>query len=222
VGGKFTPDQRMVYSAVLEAQRQIFAAMRPGVAWADLHRLMWRVQLQALLEAGVLLGDLDEMLAAGLGAVFTPCGMGHLIGLDTHDVGGYLHGCPPRSEEAGLNKLRTARILEAGMCLTVEPGIYFIEALLAPALAAPATARFFDDAVLARFRGFGGVRLEDVVAITDEGFVNYTICPRTIDEVEGVMAGAPWPPPTDAAPELRREWVMLDKSSGSLVPLELK
>ena len=124
--------------------------MRPGVAWADLHRLMWRVQLQALIEAGVLLGDLDEMLAAGLGAVFTPCGMGHLIGLDCHDVGGYLQGCPPRSAEAGLSKLRTARILEAGMCLTVEPGIYFIEALLVPALAAPATARFFDAAVLAR------------------------------------------------------------------------
>ena len=110
----------MVYEAVLEAQRQIFAAMRPGVAWSDLHRLMWRVQLQALIAAGLLLGDLDEMMAAGLGAVFTPCGMGHLIGLDCHDVGGYMPGCPPRSAEAGLAKLRTARILEAGMCLTVR------------------------------------------------------------------------------------------------------
>ena len=110
----------MIYEAVLEAQRQIFAAMRPGVAWSDLHRLMWRVQLQALIAAGLLLGDLDEMMAAGLGAVFTPCGMGHLIGLDCHDVGGYMPGCPPRSAEAGLAKLRTARILEAGMCLTVR------------------------------------------------------------------------------------------------------
>jgi len=88
VNGKFTPDQAMVYGAVLEAQRQIFAAMRPGVTWPDMHRLMWRVVVGALREYGVLVGDLEEMLAAGVGAVFIPCGLGHLIGLDTHDVGG--------------------------------------------------------------------------------------------------------------------------------------
>ena len=80
----------------------------------------------------------------------------------------------------------------------------------------------YPNQVLARFRGFGGVRLEDVVAVTEAGIVNYTLCPRTVDEVEGVMAGAPWPPPTDAAPELLREWVTLDKGSGNMLPLELK
>ena len=76
--------------------------------------------------------------------------------------------------------------------------------------------------MLTRFRGFGGVRLEDVVAVTEEGIINYTLCPRTVAEVEGVMAGAPWPPPIDAAPELLREWVTLDKSSGNMLPIELR
>ncbi len=161
-----------------------------------------------------------------------PCGLGHLIGLDTHDVGGYLPGCPPRIQDnvrilsivralclpftsrlrcrdaapdpsfasQGIRKLRTARTLQAGMVLTVEPGCYFMEPLLKPALDDPATKRFFNTSVLQRFRGFGGVRLEDVVAVTDSGAVNLTLCPRTVAEVEAVMAGGPWPPARDEAP----------------------
>jgi hypothetical protein len=86
------------------------------------------------------------------------------------------------------------------MVLTVEPGCYFMEPLLQPALADPATSVFFNVAVLQRFRGFGGVRLEDVVAITDSGVVNFTLCPRTVAEVESVMAGGQWPPAIDEAP----------------------
>ena len=86
------------------------------------------------------------------------------------------------------------------MVLTVEPGCYFMEPLLQPALANPATSVFFNVAVLQRFRGFGGVRLEDVVAITDSGVVNFTLCPRTVAEVESVMAGGQWPPAIDEAP----------------------
>lgn len=201
------------------------------------------------------MGDVDAMMAAGLGAVrlgrakrrmyihvhvhdishtsqvFVPCGLGHLIGLDTHDVGGYLPGCPPRiqdnvgtvsthparllqapsvsrlhfgascvSPSQGIRKLRTARTLQAGMVLTVEPGCYFMEPLLKPALDDPATKHFFNQPVLQRFRAFGGVRLEDVVAVTDTGAVNLTLCPRTVAEVESVMAGGPWPPARDDAP----------------------
>ena len=83
--GVFTPDQRLVFEAVLDAQTQIFAAMRPGVPWQDMHRLMWRVILTHLRAGGLLSGDVDAMLAAELGAVFTPHGLGHLIGIDTHD-----------------------------------------------------------------------------------------------------------------------------------------
>jgi Xaa-Pro dipeptidase len=86
------------------------------------------------------------------------------------------------------------------MVLTVEPGCYFMEPLLAPALANPDTKHFFNLPVLQRFRGFGGVRLEDVVAVTESGVVNFTLCPRTVAEVESVMAGGPWPPVRDDAP----------------------
>ena len=108
------------------------------------------------------------------------------------------------------------------MCLTVEPGCYFIEALLQSALADPAKARFLVPDVLVRFRSFGGVRLEDVVAITTDGIHNYTLCPRTVDEVEGVMAGALWPPPRDEAPWLHRQWVRLDKPSGEMVAVAVE
>ena len=91
-------------------------------------------------------------------------GLGHLIGLDTHDVGGYLPGkSAPRSERPGLRSLRCGRTVEAGMVLTVEPGCYFIDVLLDRALEDPAQHRFLVAARLAEFRGSGGVRLEDDV-----------------------------------------------------------
>lgn len=216
VSGTFSPDQRAVYETVLDAQTQILNAMRPGVPWPDLHRLMWRVTLEHLVGMGVLAGELDEMLGVHLGATFIPCGMGHLIGVDTHDVGGYLRHTPARIEQPGIAKLRTARTLQAGMVLTVEPGLYFIDALLEPALADPATAKFFVPGGVDKYRGFGGVRLEDVVVVTETGIDNLTLCPRTIPEVEGVMAGGEWPPKADGAPQLHRRWATLDKATGTM------
>ena len=227
VNGRFTPDQTLIFQAAADAQRAIMEAMRPGVSWAAMHRLMWRVVLGKLVEGGVLVGDVDEMLAAELGATFIPCGMGHLIGIDTHDVGGYLKHCPPRIQEPGINKLRTARLLEEGMVLTVEPGCYFIKSLLDPALADPAKARFFVEAAdgdgwaVDRFRAFGGIRLEDVVAVTADGIENYSLCPRTVKEVEAVMAGGAWPPEVDEAPWLCRRWGRLADDDKSMVDAPL-
>jgi len=218
ISGSFSADQRAVYEAVLDSQRQIFAAMRPGVMWADMHKLMWRVNLTHLTRAGLIVGELEEMLAANLGQIFTPHGLGHLIGVDTHDVGGYLQHTPPRSETKGLNKLRTSRVLEAGMVLTVEPVCYFIDALLDPALEAGSPLlKFLVPEVLARFRNFGGVRLEDVVLVTESGVDNLTQCPRTVAEVEAVRRGGEWPPPADAAPWLCRRWTTLNKKTGRMV-----
>ena len=92
------------------------------------------------------------------------------------------------------------------MCLTNEPGCYFIDHLLDSALAeASSLKQYLDEAKIAGYRGFGGVRLEDVVVITATSCINYTLCPRTIEEVEFVMGGGRWPPMKDTAPELRRE-----------------
>ncbi|KAL3308430.1 hypothetical protein Ciccas_013039, partial [Cichlidogyrus casuarinus] len=100
--------------------------------------------------------------------------------------------CPPRSELPGLRALRTARLLEAGMVLTVEPGCYFIDILLKKALADPKTAKFFDKEILQRYIHVGGVRIEDNVVITETGSELLTDVPRTVEEIEQWMAGGPY------------------------------
>lgn len=125
--GKFTEDQKLIYNAVLKARDAVIAAAKPEVVWTDMHLLANRVMLTSLKEGGLLVGDVEDMVKAGLNEVFQPHGLGHLLGLDVHDVGGYLPGHPERSKEAGVRKLRTARTLLAGMVLTIEPGCYFID-----------------------------------------------------------------------------------------------
>lgn len=93
----------------------------------DMHEASYRTMLDALKNGGLLTGDVEAMIKAGVGAVFQPHGLGHLLGLDVHDVGGYPKDGPPRPTEPGFSSLRTARLLEAGMVLTVEPGCYFID-----------------------------------------------------------------------------------------------
>jgi Xaa-Pro dipeptidase len=209
VSGIFNDDQRAIFEGVLSAQRVVLEAMKPGSSWVDCHKLAEREIIRALQAVGVIRSGftIDELAAAGIGGVFFPHGLGHLIGCDTHDVGGYLTDAPPRPDgPGGVKKLRTARTLQAGMVLTNEPGCYFIEALVKGALADPIKSAFLDPTVLTRFEGFGGVRLEDVVAVTPKGPVNLTTCPRTINEIESVIAGGPWPPLIDEAPYLFRRW----------------
>ncbi|XP_023393464.1 xaa-Pro dipeptidase, partial [Pteropus vampyrus] len=154
--GKFTENQKAIYEAVLRSCRAVMSTMKPGVWWPDMHRLADRIHLEELARIGILNGSIDAMVQAHLGAVFMPHGLGHFLGIDVHDVGGYPEGVE-RIDEPGLRSLRTARHLEPGMVLTVEPGIYFIDHLLDEALADPARACFFNREVLQRFRGFGGV-----------------------------------------------------------------
>jgi len=187
VNGKFTKDQAVIYNAVLNANRAVMNAAKPGVSWVDMHKLANHVLLSNLRDAGLLRGDVDEMMKAGLGAVFQPHGLGHLLGLDVHDVGGYLEGTPSRPTEPGLNRLRTARVLVKGMVLTIEPGCYFSDVLLDKALANPEQAKFMVPEVIERFRNFGGVRIEDDVIVTEDGVENMTKVPRTIEEIEAVM-----------------------------------
>lgn len=126
--GKFTADQKLIYEAVLKANLAIADAAKPGVSWKDMHLLAIKVLLEELKVGGLVKGDVQEMIKAGVGAIFQPHGLGHLLGLDVHDVGGYLKGNPERSSEVrGLDRLRTARTLQERMVLTIEPGCYFID-----------------------------------------------------------------------------------------------
>ncbi|XP_067937920.1 xaa-Pro dipeptidase-like [Watersipora subatra] len=187
--GKFTHEQKLIYNAVLKSSRAVLAACKPGVNYADMHRLADRIHLTELVNIGILKGDVDEMMKVRLGAVFMPHGLGHMMGIDTHDVGGYPEGVS-RIMEPGLKNLRTARDLKARMCLTVEPGIYFIDTVLEAALKDPAQSEFFVESELAKYRGFGGVRIEDDVMITEDGVELLTDVPRTVDDIEAWMAGS--------------------------------
>lgn len=193
VNGIFTNDQRTVYEGVLNAQKAVIAAIKPGVSWIEMHKLAESKILGALIKADILNGDIEKMLEKRLGATFMPHGLGHFLGLDTHDPGGYLKGAK-RPTVAGLKSLRTTRLLEEGMVITVEPGCYFINSLIDQALKDPEIACFINCKEIERFRGFGGVRLEDDIVVTATSCENLTDCPREISDVEAVMSGKPWPP----------------------------
>ncbi|KAK9705385.1 hypothetical protein RND81_07G052500 [Saponaria officinalis] len=192
VNGKFTDDQSLIYNAVLDAHDSVIAAMKPGVGWINMHMLAEKVILEALKKGSILIGDVEDMMTQRLGAVFMPHGLGHLLGIDTHDPGGYLKGLE-RPKEPGLKSLRTARQLEEDMVITVEPGCYFINALLIPAMQSSVTAKFFNRDAIRRFEGFGGVRIESDVHVTANGCKNMTNVPRKSWEIEAVMAGGKWP-----------------------------
>ncbi|XP_038070149.1 xaa-Pro dipeptidase-like [Patiria miniata] len=186
--GKFNNDQRIIYETVLKANRAVFKAMKPGVLWTDMHLLAERTILVELKSHGLVKGDVDEMMKVYLGAVFMPHGLGHFMGCDTHDVGGYPEGVE-RVQRPGIRNLRTSRVLEAGMVITVEPGCYFIKATLEPALKDPKMMPFLCPDVLERFKNFGGVRIEDDVLVTKDGAENLSpYVPREIAEIEALMA----------------------------------
>lgn len=190
VDGAFTDDQRTVFEAVAAAQRAVMEQMRPGCDWKAMHALSYEVILTHLRAAGLLRGDLRGMMDANVGAVFMPHGLGHLMGLETHDVGGFADNDDgARDGRLGFRSLRMVQALREGMVITVEPGCYFIDYLLDRAMADEATKDFFVAEELQRFRGSGGVRLEDNVLITADGARSMTSCPRTVEEVEKVMRG---------------------------------
>jgi len=130
----------------------------------------------------------DLMMKAFVGSLFMPHGLGHLLGLDTHDVGGYPSGMT-RTQEPGLKSLRMGRTLEEGMVLTVEPGCYFIRSVLQKAFSDPQYEPFLVKSEVEKYMDFGGIRIEDDVVVLKDGVENMTrFAPRSIDEIEALMA----------------------------------
>jgi Xaa-Pro aminopeptidase len=196
VSGRFTSRQRDIYDAVHGAQLAAIQAMRPGIAYRDVHVVAARELATAFVALGLLRGDPDEIVAAGAHALFFPHGLGHMIGLDVHDgeaiseeMVGYGDGYE-RSDQFGLSALRLARELEAGWVVTVEPGAYFIPPLIDEWRAARRHEQFVAYEALDDWRDFGGVRVEDDVLVTDDGhrILGPPIAKRP-DDIEAVMAG---------------------------------
>ena len=192
VNGKFTQKQKDIYDIVLSANLQVQNNAKPGVSWTDMHLLAETEIITGLRNLGLLSSSytVEEMINNRVAYYFMPHGLGHLMGIDVHDAGGYLSFTPKRSQEKGLSSLRTARYLEANMVLSDEPGIYFIPYLLEKAFNDENIKKYFVVDKIKEYYDFGGVRIEDDILITEDGCINLTEgLPRTTDEIEKCMTG---------------------------------
>ncbi|KAJ1731006.1 hypothetical protein LPJ72_004170 [Coemansia sp. Benny D160-2] len=189
LGLRFTQECREIYEVVLSMQKAVIDACVPHKQWEDMHILANRVGAEGLLRLGILKGDIDSIMANYVVGYFMPHGIGHLIGIDTHDVGGYPSGTE-RIDAPGLRYLRCRREMLPRMAFTVEPGLYFVDAVLADAKAAPDVAKHIDFDVVAKYRSVGGVRIEDDIVITETGYDNLTVCPKEVADIEAIRIDA--------------------------------
>jgi Xaa-Pro dipeptidase len=193
VNGKFTDEQKVIYNAVHASAEAVMEAMGPGISWVDMHVLANRVTLEHLKAAGLVVGDIDKMMEVHLAAVFQPHGLGHFLGLDVHDVGGYQKESPARPSAPGLRSLRTSRVLQPNMFITVEPGCYFNTISLEKHFQNPDWKPFLNEELIReKYWNVGGVRIEENVMVTETGCELYTQVPRNLEDVEKVVSGAEW------------------------------
>ncbi len=195
VSGAFSPTQRAVYDLVLAAQRRTIDRVRPGVRYRDVHETAKRAIVEGLVELGIFSGSVDGILERGGAALFFPHGVGHLLGLDVHDMedlgdrAGYAPG-RARSARFGDRYLRLDRDLAPGMAVTIEPGFYQVPGILSDeSLTGPLGADLRRD-VLARYADVRGIRIEDDVLCTSgDPEVLSRRCPKEAVEVERLVRG---------------------------------
>lgn len=195
VSGRFTPKQRDIYQIVNDCNELAFSLTKPGIAYREVHLAVTRRMLEGLSALGLVRGDLDEMAALGIAGLFMPHGLGHNLGLDSHDIadlGEDLVGYDPdqrRSGQLGLGNLRMARRLRPGHVVTDEPGIYFIPALIEQWRRDGTDRGYVNYGRLEAYYDFGGIRLEDDILVTEDGArrLGTRRLPIRIDEVEAAM-----------------------------------
>lgn len=175
VGRELDEKQAAIYNIVKKAEEDIIDQLKPGVPYLDYHQQAGRIIASGLKEVGLMKGDPAEAVAAGAHALFMPHGLGHMIGLDVHDMedlGEDLVGYDDnikRSSQFGTRSLRLGRELQSGFVITVEPGIYFIPALIDRWESEGQHKDFINYDALKDYYDFGGIRIEDNVLITDNG-----------------------------------------------------
>lgn len=185
INGKFTPESRNIYDLVLRMQTECMSMLKPGVNWDEVHVHAHKVVIEGLLKIGILKGNAADIMQARTSAAFFPHGLGHYLGMDTHDTGGH----PNYSDSDRLFRyLRVRRELPAGSIITVEPGVYFCRFIIEPYLKDPKHSKFIDAEVLEKYWAVGGVRIEDDVLITATGHENLTKVPKAAEEIEALMA----------------------------------
>lgn len=196
ISGHYTQRQRDIYSIVSDCHDLVLDVARPGVKWWDVHFDVCRLMTNRLKELGLMKGDTEEALRAGAHALFLPHGLGHMMGMDVHDMEGlgqtnvgYDDEVRP-SSQFGTASLRFARKLEPGFVVTDEPGIYFIPDLIDLWKREDHNAEFLNFEEIEKFKDFGGIRIEDDVLITENGcrFLGEQRIPYHMDEVEQFLA----------------------------------
>ena len=196
VTGKFTKRQLEIYSIVEACHDYVLEVAKPGVKYMDVHFAVCRLMTERLKELGLMKGDTDEAVAAGAHAMFLPHGLGHMMGMDVHDMEGlgqiyvgFDEETRPNLEQFGTNCLRMGRRLEEGFVLTDEPGIYFIPALIDDWKASGHCKEFLNFDKLETYKDFGGIRIEDDILITKDGcrFLGTKRIPYHPQELEEFM-----------------------------------
>ena len=197
VNGKFTQRQLEIYSIVEACHDYVLDVAKPGVKYMDVHFAVCRLMTERLKELGLMKGDTDEAIAAGAHAMFLPHGLGHMMGMDVHDMEGlgqiyvgFDEETRPNLEQFGTNCLRMGRKLEEGFVMTDEPGIYFIPALIDDWKASGHCKEFLNFDMLETYKDFGGIRIEDDILITKEGcrFLGSKRIPYHPTELEDFMS----------------------------------
>ena len=195
VSGKFDARQKDIYNIVLACHGKALELTRPGITYKEVHLEVCKVLAQGLKDLGLMKGNVEEAVATGAHALFLPHGLGHMMGLDVHDMEdlgqiyvGYDDETRP-SSQFGLASLRMGRRLQEGFVMTDEPGCYFIPALIDQWKAEKKYTDFLNYDAIESFKDFGGIRLEDDILITPEGsrFLGEKRIPITVEEVENIM-----------------------------------
>ncbi len=194
VNGRFTQQQKEIYEIVLNTQLTAIKEIKPGVPFKQIHLSAARTIAQGLKDIGIMKGDIKDAVTNGAHALFFPHGLGHMMGLDVHDMEGLdenlvgYDDTVQRSDQFGLAYLRLAKTLKHGNVVTVEPGIYFIPQLIAQWQAEGKHVDFINYDKLNDYLNFGGVRIEDDILVTENGHrVLGRAIPKTISEIESLM-----------------------------------
>ena len=176
VNGRFTQRQLEIYSIVEECHDYVLTVAKPGIRYRDVHFAVCRLMTERLKELGLMKGDVDEAVQAGAHAMFLPHGLGHMMGMDVHDMEGlgqqyvgFDYKTLPNTEQFGTNCLRMGRELQEGFVVTDEPGIYFIPVLIDDWRAKGHCKEFLNYDLLETYKDFGGIRIEDDLLITKDG-----------------------------------------------------
>ncbi len=193
VNGRFNSRQKEIYQLVLKMEEDCINMLKPGVTYKSIHLASYRIMLEGMKGMGLVKGDVDEMVQEGVGGLFMPHGLGHMIGMDVHDMEnlgedyvGYKD--MQRSTQLGLKSLRLARELEEDFVITVEPGIYFIPELIEKMKTENRWTEFVNYEKLEAYYDFGGIRIEDDVQVVSDGSkILGKPIPKTIVEIEELM-----------------------------------